>query len=93
MPEDNQKENEGFEAWLGPWDEMPEGCAAVLGKVPEEWQGRSIVRSAHLGLFSSPDAKSSSVTASARKGHLKHSKSKGPVDFELCVPPQPEELY
>ena len=83
--ENNRKEDEGLETWLGAWDEMPEGCAAFLGRAPDVWQDGTVVRSVHpLRLFS-PDTKSSSVTASPRKGRLKSNKAKGPMSFELYV--------
>ncbi|CAD6586363.1 MAG: Peroxisome biosynthesis protein pex1 [Tremellales sp. Tagirdzhanova-0007] len=65
--ENNRKEDEGLETWLGAWDEMPEGCAAFLGRAPDVWQDGTVVR----------------VTASPRKGRLKSNKAKGPMSFEL----------
>jgi len=43
-----EKKDEGVEAWLVPWDEMPEGCVVLLGKVEEDWQKWGTVRSAYL---------------------------------------------
>ena len=41
---DAEREDEGLEGFLVPWEEMPEGCVALPGKVEEKWQGWSSVQ-------------------------------------------------
>ena len=39
-----QKGDDGLESWLIAWDEIPEGCVALLGRADEAWQTWGIVR-------------------------------------------------
>ena len=36
--EEEEKEDEGAQAWLVPWAEMPDGCVVLPGKTHDRWQ-------------------------------------------------------
>lgn len=66
-----EKKDEGVEAWLVPWDEMPEGCVVLLGKVEEDWQKWGTVRSAYMAFSRSKLNGRISSHTSPRKGKTK----------------------
>jgi hypothetical protein len=41
---DHTKKDEGLEGWLVEWDELPEGCVVLPGRIESDWKRWGIVR-------------------------------------------------